>query len=257
MLKQYAYDIQNLSFSFGETRLFNNLDLSFPSGSICAILGPNGTGKTSLLHLLLGWLSPDEGRIMIEGRQLRSLSPRQRGQTISLLPQKENLSFEYTVGEYILLGRAPYLGSLQQPAAPDRAAAAEALETAGGTHLALRKIPNLSGGETQICLMARSLTQQPEILLLDEPTNHLDLVRKREMINLMKNYRAGEGTVIFTTHDPELAARVADHLVLIGNDGKILAGPFDELFTEENLSEVYGLAVRIVPLGDGTVTVVY
>ena len=257
MLRQPAYRLEDLCFSFGETRLFQNLNLSFPAGSISAILGPNGTGKTSLLHLLLGWLRPDDGKIWIGDDDLRTLSPRQRGQTISLLPQKENLSFEYTVNEYILLGRAPYLGPLQQPTAKDKNTAANALKRVGGSHLSQRRIPNLSGGETQVCLMARSLTQEPEILLLDEPTNHLDLGRKREMINLMQTYKRLEKTVIFTTHDPELAARIADHLVLISPERDILSGTFTELFTEKNLSSIYGIPINIVPLEDGSVTVVY
>jgi iron complex transport system ATP-binding protein len=105
--------------------------------------------------------------------------------------------------------------------------------------------------------MARSLTQEPEILLLDEPTNHLDLARKREMINLMQTYRQQGKTVIFTTHDPELAARVADYLVLIGSENRVLSGPFEKLFTEETLSSIYGLPIKIIPIGDGTVTIVY
>ncbi|MBI9106743.1 MAG: ABC transporter ATP-binding protein [Spirochaetales bacterium] len=246
-----------MSFSFGETKLFSDLNLSLPEGSICAILGPNGTGKTTLLHLLLGWLKPDDGVILLNGKDLQKRSSRERGRTISLLPQKENLSFEYSVAEYILLGRAPYLNPLQQPGEKDRKIAFEALATAGGTAIADRKIPRLSGGETQVCLMARSLTQEPEILLLDEPTNHLDLSRKREMINLMKSYRTAGKTVIFTTHDPELAARTADYLILIGPNREVKSGPFDKLFTEENLSAVYGIAVKIVPIGDGSVTVVY
>lgn len=257
MIMKPAFELKNISFAFDKNQLFSNLSLTLPSGSICAILGPNGTGKTTLLHLLLGWLTPEQGKIFLFGEELKNYSPRKRGQTLSLLPQKENLSFGYSVMEYILLGRAPYLKTLQQPGNIDKKIASEALETVGGSTLSNRKIPNLSGGETQVCLMARSLTQEPEILLLDEPTNHLDLARKREMINLIKSYKTQQKTVIFTTHDPEIAARVADYLVLAGKDGMVESGPFDKLFNADKLTALYDIPVKIVKLDDGTVTVVY
>ncbi len=257
MLKNYSYRLENVSFSYKNRLIIDRLSLSIPEGSVCAVMGPNGSGKTTLLHLLLGWLKPDNGRIYTGEKPLDSLGPRERGRMISLLPQMENLSFDYTVMEYILLGRAPYLKPLQQPSEEDRSIAEASLISVDGFLLKSRPMPSLSGGEMRISLMARSLTQQPEILLLDEPANHLDPARKRQILNVIDDFKKSKKTVIFTTHDPESVAGTADFLIMMANDGNIKYGSFEQIFTEENLSTLYGIAVRIIKLDDGRLTVTY
>lgn len=251
------YELDKICFSYNRKTVVKELSLDIPEGSICAIMGPNGTGKTTLLHLLLGWLKPESGTIRVSGRPLHSLSPRRRGRTIGLLPQNENLSFDYTVIEYILLGRAPHLHPLQQPASSDHDAARKALTQVNGEDLEQRNIPTLSGGETQTTLMARSLTQDPKILLLDEPANHLDPARRKKILDIIRMLKAADRTVIFTTHTPEDAAGTADFLILMPSDGPVIYGPFNELFTEDNLSRLYGIPVRIIRLTDETVAVTY
>ncbi len=257
MLKNYSYRLENVSFSYKNRLIIDRLSLSIPEGAVCSVLGPNGSGKTTLLHLLLGWLKPDTGRIYAGEKALDSLGPRERGRMISLLPQMENLSFDYTVMEYILLGRAPYLKPLQQPSEEDRRIAEASLRSVEALQLKGRSIPTLSGGEMRISLMARSLTQQPEILLLDEPANHLDPARKRKILDVIEALKKSKKTVIFTTHDPESAAGTADFLIMMGNDGNIKYGSFEQMFTEDNLSTLYGIAVRIIKLDDGRLTVTY
>ena len=228
----------------GHAPQIRNCSFGVPEGSITAILGPNGAGKTTLLHLALGWLQPAGGRISLFGTDLRAFTSRQRGTTQSLLPQKEPTGFEYTVLEYVLLGRAPHLKPLAAPGERDIRIATNALSQTTILPLEYQSISRLSGGETQLLLLARSLTQEPKLLLLDEPMNHLDLKHRKGILELLLSWRAAGKTAVFTTHDPETAALLADHLILIFPGGRMVCGPFAELFTGQYLSELYGLPIR-------------
>lgn len=241
-----AIRFAGVSFSYpGGNPVVSSLDLDIPAGQITAILGPNGTGKTTLLYLALGWLRPLAGTVHLFGADVRELSGSERGRYVSLLPQKEPTDFEYTVLEYVLLGRAPYLKTLQVPGEDDRQIADEALCITGIPEMERRTLPSLSGGETQLTLLSRSLTQDPDMLLLDEPTNHLDLKNRRRMIELLNKCKERGKGVVFTTHDPDLASLLADRLVLMGPDGAVQSGDFCALFTEEKLSVTYGVSVKI------------
>jgi len=241
-----AIRFTGVSFSYdGGRPVVSSLDLDMPAGVITAILGPNGTGKTTLLYLALGWLKPSAGAVHLFGADIKKMNGAERGRRLSLLPQKEPADFEYTVLEYVLLGRAPHLGALQAPGTEDIRIAAEALRITGIIEMERRKLPSLSGGETQLTLLSRSLAQDPDVLLLDEPTNHLDLKNRRQMIDLLKKCKDRGKTVVFTTHDPDLASALADRLVLMGPDRAVHSGDFRMLFTEDHLSRTYGAPVRI------------
>lgn len=245
MNSKTAFSFENISFSYTGTRdVLASIDIIIPKNSITAVLGPNGTGKTTLLHLALGWLKPKEGHVLLFGRDLAGYAGRDRGRTIGLLPQKEPASFDYTVLEYVLLGRAPYLKPLEVPGPADIRIATNALNSIGIPEMKQRLLPTLSGGETQLVLLSRSLAQDPDILLLDEPTNHLDLKNRREMVRLLRELNKKGKTIVFTTHDPELASILADHLILMGPNW-IESGPFPEFFREEKLSRVYGIPVKL------------
>lgn len=246
MKDKTAVRFDDVTFRYGpDKQIISSLNISIPANCITAILGPNGTGKTTFLHLILGWLRPGKGRVILAGRDISSWEGGERGRTLSLLPQKEPANFEYTVLEYLLLGRTPYLKPLQMPGPEDLRIASAAMNTTGITELAEEKLPVLSGGEMQLVLLSRSITQDPEILLLDEPTNHLDLKNRSRMILLLKKFRDQNKTILFTTHDPDLASSLADYLILMGPGGKVKHGPFETMFTEENLSWVYDLPVKV------------
>jgi iron complex transport system ATP-binding protein len=228
----------------GDAPRIRNCSFEVPEGSITAILGPNGAGKTTLLHLALGWLQPAGGRISLFGTDLGAFTPRQRGTTQSLLPQKEPTGFEFTVLEYVLLGRAPHLKPLAAPGERDIRIATNALSRTTILPLEHQSISRLSGGETQLLLLARSLTQEPKLLLLDEPMNHLDLKHRKGMLELLLDWRAAGKTSVLTTHNPETAALLADYLILVFPGGGMVCGAFAELFTGEHLSALYGLPIR-------------
>jgi len=228
--------------------VLQGLNLELKVGNMTAILGPNGAGKTTLLHLALGWLKPWRGTIHLVRKSLGDYSRQELGCWMALVPQGEYIPFEYSVLEYVLLGRAPHLPSLAMPAEKDYVVAFEALEKSGIANLYDHSIMALSGGERQLVLTARALAQQPRLLLLDEPTAHLDLHNKSRLIRIMQELRTQGITILMTTHEPEVALAVADDVILM-DMGQVLAyGSVDETLTAENLSRVYRIPIRIVPL---------
>lgn len=232
---------------FGYTKaepVLRDVSLSLTTGALTAILGPNGGGKTTLLHLLLGWLQPQAGALHLNDRPLSAFSHRERSRLIGLVPQSEHIPFEFTLLDYVLLGRAPHLGPLELPGAPDLAAARQAIQRVGLNELISRPLTHMSGGERQLATIARALTQQPAVLLLDEPTSHLDLANRRRVRDVLRQLVSDGITVICTTHDPALAAGMADAIVLMRAGEVVAAGPTETTLTSEKLSATYGLPVR-------------
>jgi iron complex transport system ATP-binding protein len=239
-----------LSFRYnGDSRsVLEDLSLEIPAGTVTAILGPNGSGKTTLLRLLLGVLRPSKGAIYLAGRTQASYSRREQSRLVGLVPQDEHIPFDFSILEYVLLGRAPYLGPLAMPGRADYRVAMRALQTAGLEDMGDRPLPTLSGGERQLAVVARTLAQQPRILLMDEPTAHLDLSNKGRLLEIMRHLVEQGTTLVLTTHDPNLASSIAGHAVLM-RQGQILdAGPAGAVLTAENLSATYGAPVQVYDL---------
>jgi len=238
------------SYPLASRMVLKDFNLEIENGSITTILGPNGTGKTTLLHLALGWLHPQKGQIYIENQPLGSYSRRQMGQKMGLVPQNENISFDYSLLEYVMLGRAPHLPPLAMPGEADYQIAVQALDRVGLADLKDRSIVNLSGGERQLVLVARALAQQPSLLLLDEPTSHLDLSNKVGLIHLLRDLSAQGVTIIFTTHEPEVASALATHLVLVKQGHVIESGTLEVVMTSESLSRLYQIPVQVITQAD-------
>ena len=245
--------------SFGYARSHPVLqDVSFDlhAGRITALLGPNGAGKTTLLYLALGWLAAWRGEIRLDGRPLRSHSRQERGRWLALVPQSEHTPFDYTVLEYTLMGRAPHMHPLGVPTSADTEAALQALEQVGMTALAEAPVPQLSGGEHQLMLLARAIAQGSRLLLLDEPTAHLDLHNKSRLIGLMRTLRSQGITLLMTNHEPEVALAVADDVLLVEAGKPPVFGPLEQVLTAEALSRIYHLQVRLVEM-DGRKQVIW
>ncbi|MHB8088665.1 MAG: ABC transporter ATP-binding protein [Anaerolineaceae bacterium] len=247
-MSQPILSISNLEFSYepDQKNVLDAVSFDILPGTITAILGPNGAGKTTLIHLLLGLRKPISGSIHLKDRSIGNYSRKELSQWIGLVPQSEYVPFEYSVLEYVLLGRAPYLGPLDLPAQSDIEIAHQALILVGIEHLEMRPIPELSGGELQLVLIARALAQQPKVLLLDEPTSHLDLSNRNITLQILNQLRLNGVTVLFTTHDPEAASLVANNLVLM-RQGKVLhTGSLEATFTSQKLSETYGTHIDVL-----------
>lgn len=240
-----AFDHISFSYQPGGRQALRALSLEIQPGTVTAILGPNGAGKTTLLHLALGWLAPQNGQVRLNGKALRHYSRRELGQWMALVPQSERIPFEYSITEYVLLGRAPYLAPLDMPGVEDCRISGQVIEQVGLGNLNGRAITTLSGGERQLALLARALAQQPRLLLLDEPTSHLDLANKARLLKLMQELAARGVTLLLTTHEPEVAAAIATHLVLMREGQVYQTGPLSQVFTAEHLSATYGVPVSV------------
>jgi iron complex transport system ATP-binding protein len=249
--------IRHLSFGYhlGQPVL-QDVNFALQPGRIAVILGANGAGKTTLLALLLGWLNAWSGEIALQGAPLPQLSARKRGRRMALVPQSEHTPFDYTVLEYVLMGRAPHLPPLGMPTAVDVEIAHRALEQVGIGGLVKRPVPQLSGGERQLMLLARALAQispangqpdsAPRLLLLDEPTAHLDLHNKARLITIMRRLRDAGVTLLMTNHEPDVALAVADDALLMAAGAPPQFGPVDQVLTADALSRLYQLPIRLI-----------
>ncbi|HRF48229.1 MAG TPA: ABC transporter ATP-binding protein [Anaerolineales bacterium] len=240
--------LEHLRFGYAADRpmVLPDLSLEIPPGTVTAILGPNGAGKTTLLHLVLGLLAPQGGVVRIAGRPLAEYGRRELSRQIALVPQAEHIPFDFTVLEYVLLGRSPYLGMLEMPGPADYRVAQEALALLGLTDFAPRPVTALSGGERQMAALARALAQEARILLLDEPTSHLDLSNKGRLLQTLR-VLAGRGTtIVFTTHDPEMAVLAAQYVVLMRAGEIVDLGPIETVMTADRLTATYGTPVQVV-----------
>ncbi|HMR67199.1 MAG TPA: ABC transporter ATP-binding protein [Anaerolineae bacterium] len=240
-----SLDRLRFSYETSQADVLQDLSLEIPPGTITAILGPNGAGKTTLLHVILGLLQPHAGQVRIAGRPQTGYSRTELSRLVGLVLQAEYSPFNFSVLEYVLLGRTPYLSMLSMPSAEDYRLAQQALDTLDLAALKDRPITELSGGERQMVMLARAIAQQTPILLLDEPTAHLDLSNKGRFLAVLRTL-AGQGvTLIFTTHEPEVAVAAAGYLVLMRAGQVLDSGPLPELLTAEKLSATYGVPIRV------------
>lgn len=246
-MKNPIITLDGVSFTYkaDNNRVLKTISLEIAEDSITGILGPNGVGKTTLLHLLLGWNRPDSGVIKLGGKNIGAYSRNEMGRLIGLVPQYEHISFEYSILEYVLLGRTPHLNPLQSPGEEDYLVAENALETVGIKELAGKPVTRLSGGEKQLVLVARSIAQEPAILLMDEPMSNLDLANKVRLLEVMHSLNSKGITILFTTHEPDVAASIADSFVLMGEDNLVCSGQADDIINSSSLSRIYGIPVEV------------
>lgn len=239
--------LSDLCFSYNGHKqlILKDLSLEIPEAAVTAILGPNGSGKTTLLSLILGIISPQKGTILIQGRDHARYPRSAMSRLIGLVPQDEIFPLGLSVFQYILLGRAPYLGLLESPKAEDYHAVSKAVETVGLTSFEGRLVSSLSGGERQLAIVARALAQNPRVLLMDEPISHLDLSNRSRVMGLIRELAREGVTVVLTTHDPNVAAGVANDVVLMRQGEVVAAGAMERVLSARNLTTTYGVSVEV------------
>ena len=240
--------VSNVYYSYGENEnyVLSDLNLRFPSGRVTTLLGPNGSGKTTLLKIMLGFITPQRGSVAIDRRELSSYSRSRLSKLVAWVPQDEELSFPYTVRDYLLMGRSPHLGFLEAPGMQDQLIVNKVLKELDIPMMFLeRELTQLSGGERRLILIARALVQEPQALILDEPTAHLDLGNKSRALQVIMEMSKAGRTMVFSSHDPNEALLIAEHVVIL-NEGRVVTqGTPEDVITESLLKEVYGVNVRI------------
>lgn len=224
--------------------------LTVAPGRMTAIVGPNGAGKTTLLKCLAGLLPSPPGAVRLEGRDLLGLPPAARARRLAFVPQEQASAFNYAVRDFILMGRAPYLGLFDSPAASDVARAAEALAFVGLPEYADRPYFEMSSGERRLILIARALAQETAVLILDEPTTFLDPRHETGVLELLRRLVNDRGkTVLLTLHNLDIAARYADTLVFLKAGAIAAEGPPGEILSESLLERIYEIPMRILESG--------
>ena len=221
-------------------------------GELVAILGPNASGKSTLLRLISGTIAPLSGRVELDGQETSRLDARTRAQRIAVVHQESSVLFPALAGDFVLQGRHPYGRALRLATEEDVTIARNALAQVGGEHLAMRTIGELSGGEKQRVILARALAQQPRLVLLDEPTLHLDIGAQVDLLERLRQLaRENRYAVVVVTHELALAAEFADQVVLLHHGRCLRVGTPADVYQQELLEQVFEapLDVEIGPAG--------
>lgn len=239
-----AVSVQEISYTYPSgTRALDAVSFEIARGSSTAILGSNGAGKSTLLDLILGYKQAHT--ITLFGKLLSSYGRKELGRTVALVPQSEQFNFSFTLLDYVLFGRSPHLSQLATPTAQDAMIAYSALSEVGLTAYADRAVTTLSGGEHQLVLLARAIAQESEILLLDEPTSALDPANRKRVLSLLKGLHQRGKTLLFTTHDANLAWELATDVVML-KEGRLLAsGPKEMVVNSELLTTLYDTVLTV------------
>ncbi len=239
---------QGLSVSYGGGDVLHGVDLAAVDGAMTAIVGPNGCGKSTLLRALGRLLAPSAGAVVLDGAGIATLRTKEVARRVGLLPQAPVAPDGLTVAELVGRGRHPHQSWLRQWSRQDEEAVAEALAWTDTADLAGRPLDTLSGGQRQRAWLAMALAQDTGILLLDEPTTYLDIAHAVDVLDLVDRLHDERGcTVVLVLHDLTLAARYADHLVVLDGGRVVAAGHPTDVLTAELVHDVFGVRAAVVP----------
>ena len=244
--------VKHLRVAYGRQPVLRDLSLEIPAGAFFIIIGPNSSGKTTLLRSIAGAVKPQKGRVEVWGTTVDRFSKRALARLVAVVPQRVPTDIPFTVREVVLMGRSPHVGWLGLEKQKDLELAAEAMAITDVAHLAERPLPQLSGGELQRVIIARALCQEPRLLLLDEPTAALDPAHQVNLMDLLGQLQRELGlTVVMVSHDLNLAAMYGEQLLLMKEGEAVQVGRPAEVLTYEQLERAYGCAMLVDnnPLG--------
>ena len=251
-----SISIRELSVRAGSATLLDDVSIDVQSGTWCTIVGPNGAGKTTLVETIAGLRQPWKGSVSIDGEPLHALNERARALRIALVTQHPIIPPGMSVLDYVSLARTPYHGLIRAPSAVDRLAVGDVMSRLSLEEYADRDVITLSGGERQRAVLARALAQTTKVIVLDEPITGLDLRHQMTILELLQNeVRLNGLTVLATLHDLTLAGQFADRLVLLDKGRLILDGPSAEVVRSQELSECYGMELRVIDVDGADVIV--
>lgn len=246
-MSQSAIEIDNLSVSYGTSRVLRNITVKIEPGQMVGIFGPNGAGKSTLLKAILGLVSSDGGRIRLFSESVSAMRRR-----VAYVPQRESVDWDFPVlvEDVVLMGRYAHLGWLRRPTRQDRACVARALDQVEMTALAKRQIGQLSGGQQQRIFLARALTQDAEIYMLDEPFIGVDAATEQKIFEILSQLRTAGKLVLVVNHDLSTAQHF-DRLILL--NGRLIAyGTVAEVFKPDILQRAYGGRLTLLQEADST-----
>lgn len=237
--------VENVSVCIGKKQIVRDVSFALQPGQWLMLAGPNGAGKSTLIRAIARSV-PHAGRILLDGRDVRSLRPAEMARRVGVLPQLHRISCDYTVEDVVRLGRYAHRSGLFSSGAPDdERCISEALALTGMTAMRHQSLQTLSGGEVQRAFLAQVFAQQPRLLMLDEPANHLDLKYQQHIFALIQSWLAQPGrAVLSVVHDLSLARRYGTHAVLLSDGACLAQGRMEDVLTREYLRAAYGMDVH-------------
>lgn len=241
-----AVSVQALFHAYDGSPVLRRLSFDIAQGEFFIVIGPNGSGKTTLMKMIAGLIRPQSGEIRISGKSIRKYRRKALARRMAFVPQQMPLDFPFAVEEVVLFGRSPHLGTFGLTSEEDLHHARQAMAFTEITHLARRRLNQLSGGECQRVFIARAICQDPEIIVLDEPTASLDISHQLRIMDMMEKMKQERHvTVIMVSHDVNLAAMYADTLMLLHQGETVRVGAPSDVLTYETLEQAYGCTLLV------------
>jgi putative ferrichrome transport ATP-binding protein fhuC len=241
--------VDSVAAGIGKKTLLRGVSFTVKRGTMTAIVGINGVGKSTLLRALGGITKPHAGQVLIDAANVHTIKPRHRATLMTLVGQEESPPGDLTVAEMVALGRLPYLKSWQLGSSKEKDIIARSLATVGISGLADRPCDQLSGGQRRRALLARGFAQETDLVLLDEPTNHLDVHHQLHLLGVLRD--SGR-TIIATIHDLDLAMSYFDQVVVLHQGGMLCAGHPQDVLIPDNLRKVFDVQALIAQLPEAT-----
>lgn len=242
-----AIELRSIEFGYTRNRglspdfEFSDFSLAIAEREFFGVIGPNGSGKTTLLRLLARLLTPQAGAIELDGRPLVAFAHRELARLIGFMPQENHFAFDFTVEEVVTMGRSPFLRRFQRPGRLDQEKVRAAMEFTDTWSLRAKGINEVSGGERQRVVLARTLTQEPRILLLDEPTSHLDIRHQLSILEILRKLNRQGITIVVNLHDLNLASLACSRLLLLDKGKPVACAAPESVLRADLIRQVYGI----------------
>ncbi|MGF0096449.1 ABC transporter ATP-binding protein [Peptoniphilus sp. SGI.035] len=239
--------VENGYFKYNKSEyLLKDINFGLNNSDVLSVLGPNGVGKTTLIKCIIGLLNWSKGESFLEDKKISSMKSRELWKEISYIPQKRHFIFSYSGLEMVLLGLATELSAFEKPREEDRNRAVETMKKIGICHLKDKDCNNMSGGELQMIMIARSLVKKPKVIILDEPESGLDFKNQLVIMDLIKNLAREEGViVIINTHYPEHALSISNKCILLNYNGEHKIGNTEDILNPSNIRDAFAVNVSI------------
>ena len=235
--------VEHLMFGYDKKVIFNDLSLSFGQGDFCSIIGPNGSGKTTLLKCIVGLLQSSGGTIQLYGKPLAEYKMMDLARKIAYVPQYQDIVFDISVFDYVMLGRNPYQTPWEMQRAEDKEIVEEMLQKCNVWHYRDTLLQSLSGGERQRVMIARAMAQQTGIMLFDEPLSNIDVTHKFEIMDILQELNENSGTtVLIILHDLPIAKAYSRQVLLLKSGNVLQFGDGNAVLTEQNIRNCFDLS---------------